>query len=114
MGWVEDWIELRGSTLDAWISKGLLKAGIMQIPPQNPARVWLKEIHRLCLTHAPGFRQTVAGLAMAYLAQVLASSESPKQSEITLQARELLLTGLDVNMVAKKTRHELSDALSAF
>jgi len=102
IGWVEDWIELRGPTLDAWISKGLLKAGIMQIHPQNPARVWLKEIHRLCLAHAPGFRQTVAGLAMAYLAQVLASSESPKQSEITLQARELLLTGLDVNMVAKK------------
>ena len=102
IGWVEDWIELRGTTLETWISKGLLKAGVTQISLESPSWGWLKEIHRLCLGHAPGFRQTVAGLAMAYLAQVLASSESPKQSEITLRARELLLTGLDVNNVAKK------------
>lgn len=102
IGWVEDWIELRGPTLDTWISKGLVKGGHSQINLQSSAMLWLKEIRRLCLAHSPGFRQTAAGLAMAYLAQVLASSESPKQSEITLRARELLLTGLDVNLVAKK------------
>lgn len=102
IGWVEDWIELRGSTLEAWIAKGLLKPGVTQISLESPSWGWLKEIHSLCRAHSPGFRPAIAGLAMAYLAQVLAGAESSKTSDIILRARELLLTGLDVHVVAKQ------------
>lgn len=102
IGWVEDWIELRGSTLEAWIAKGLLKPGVTQISLESPSWGWLKEIHSLCRAHSSGFRPAIAGLAMAYLAQVLAGAESSKTSDIILRARELLLTGLDVHVVAKQ------------
>jgi transcriptional regulator GlxA family with amidase domain len=39
---------------------------------------------------------------MAYLALVLAGEDSSKTSDIILRARELLLTGLDVSVVAKQ------------
>jgi AraC-like DNA-binding protein len=102
IGWVEDWIELRGTTLEAWIAKGLLKPGVTQISLESPSWGWLKEIHGLCRAHGPGFRPAVAGLAMAYLAQVLAGEDSSKTSDIILRARELLLTGVDVDEVAKQ------------
>lgn len=98
----QDWIELRGATLEAWIAKGLLKPGVTQISLESPSWGWLKEIHRLCRAHSPGFRPVVAGLAMAYLAQVLAGEASKKTSDIIIRARELLLTGVDVDEVAKQ------------
>ncbi len=102
IGWVEEWVELRGATLDAWNAKGLLKAGHMKISRESPGWKWLKEIHRLCRAHSPGFRPSMAGLAMAYLSQVLSNEVSTEQNEITLRARELLIAGLDVETVAKK------------
>jgi AraC-like DNA-binding protein len=102
IGWVEDWVELRGATLESWIAKGLLKPGVTQISLESPSWGWLKEIHSLCRAHSSGFRPAIAGLAMAYLAQVLAGAESSKTSDIILRARELLLTGLDVHVVAKQ------------
>jgi len=105
-GWTEDWIELRGPTLEAWLKSGILDVGPVKMGRESEFWRWFADIHAVCLAHRQGFRATVAGLAMAMLANVIAESEAtaeaPDLTDTARQARELLLAGHDVNSVARK------------
>ena len=101
-GWTEDWVELRGTTPDAWITNGLLEASHRKIGPQSPVWEWIKEIHTLCRTHRGGFRPTVAGLAMALVAHLMDGESPDKENDLTHRAREILLAGHDVAAVASQ------------
>ena len=105
-GWTEDWLELRGPTLDAWFGKGVL-----DVPPVHMNRriaFWRRfaELHHVCLMHPLGYRAVASGLAMTLLASVVSQSLSSARTnkadlpDLARKARELLMQGLDVKSVA--------------
>lgn len=106
-GWTEDWFELRGPTLDAWLGSGILD--LEQIHVGRRSAFWRRflELHQVCLSHPLGYRAIASGLAMTLLAsavsQSLSSTRSHKLNLPTLarQARELLMQGCDVKSVAR-------------
>jgi AraC-like DNA-binding protein len=106
-GWTEDWFELRGPTLDAWIEHGLLDVGPVQV--NRRAAFWrlFTDLHNICLTHQLGYRAIAAGLAMTLLASVVSQSlasartNKPDLPDLARQARELLMQGRDVKSVAR-------------
>lgn len=106
VGWTEDWIELKGLTVEAWLKNGILDAEPVKIGKESSFWQWFKDVHSVCLAHRQGFRATAAGLAMALLASVIAESEDavsgPDVTDTTRQARALLLAGHDVASVARK------------
>ncbi len=105
-GWTEDWVELRGPAIDAWLSAGLLDVGPVRLPKKSPLWRWFQELHGICHERAPGYRAVAAGLAMAALASVIShhtASARPKKRGLpgwTRRARELLMEGRDVRNIA--------------
>ena len=106
-GWTEDWLELRGPTLETWLGNGIL-----DVPPVHVNRCatfWRRftELHNVCLAHPLGYRAIASGLAMTLLASVVSQSLSaarankPDLPELARQARELLRQGRDVKSVAR-------------
>ena len=106
-GWTEDWVELRGPTLDAW-----LENGILDVPPVHVKRrsaFWMRftELHNICLARLLGYRAIASGLTMTLLATVVSQSLSsarankPDLPDLARQARELLLRGFTVKSVAQ-------------
>jgi len=106
-GWTEDWLELRGPTLDAWLENGVLD--VARVHVNRRVAFWRRftELHNVCLTHELGYRAIASGLAMTLLASVVSQSLSsarankPDLPELARQARELLRQGRDVKSVAQ-------------
>lgn len=107
-GWTEDWLELRGPTLDAWLGNGILDIPPVQV--RRSSAFWMRftELHDICLAHPLGYRAIAAGLAMTLLASVVSQSLSsarankPDLPDLARQARELLMRGISVKSVAQK------------
>lgn len=107
-GWTEDWLELRGPTLDAWLGNGVLDVAPVQV--KRHAAFWrhFLELHNVCLAHPLGYRAIASGLAMTLLASVVSQSLSsarankPDLPDLARQARELLMQGREVKSVAQK------------
>jgi AraC-like DNA-binding protein len=106
-GWTEDWVELSGPTLRAWLVNGIL-----DLPPvhvDRRAAFWQRftEMHKVCLTHQSGYRAIASGLAMTLLASVVSQSLSsartnkPDLPDLARRARRLLLQGREVQRVAQ-------------
>ena len=106
-GWTEDWLELRGPTLDAWLGNGILDVAPVHV--NRRAAFWRRftELHNVCLAHPLGYRAIASGLAMTLLASVVSQSLSsarankPDLPDLARQARELLMQGRDVRSVAQ-------------
>ena len=106
-GWTEDWLELRGPTLDAWLENGVLDLAPVHVIRR--AAFWRRfaELHNVCLAHQLGYRAIASGLAMTLLASVVSQSlasargNKPDLPDLARQARELLMQGRDVKCVAQ-------------
>ena len=105
-GWTEDWIELRGPTLEAWLAKGILDGGPVKMSKGSEFWRWFADIHAVCAAQRQGFRATAAGLAMTIIASVIGkvevSSAAPALTDIVRQARGLLIAGDDLTSIARK------------
>ena len=92
--------------VESWLKGGMLDVGPVKMSKESRFWHWFADIHSICLAHRHGFRATVAGLAMALLASVIAESEEamsrPDLTDTTRQARALLLAGHGVKSVARK------------
>jgi len=105
-GWTEDWFELRGPALDAWLEHGFLDAANVEV--NRRAAFWKRftELHHVCQAHQLGYRAIASGLAMTLLASVVSQSlpsartSKPDLPDLARQARKLLLQGRDVSSVA--------------
>jgi len=106
-GWTEEWLELRGPTVDAWLGNGILDVAPVHV--NRSAAFWRRftELHTVCLAHPLGYRAIASGLAMTLLASVIsqrlssARANKPNLPELARQARELLRQGRDVKSVAQ-------------
>jgi AraC-like DNA-binding protein len=104
-GWTEDWLELRGPTLDAWLAKGLLDVGALTMSRSSPFWARFGELHGVCLKRPLGYRAIAAGIAMTLLASVVsenaAGAKKSQLPELARRARELLMEGREVGSVAR-------------
>lgn len=104
-GWTEEWIELRGTTLQVWLAAGILDIAPINMRTVNPFWKWFEELHALCVSHPQGYRAIAAGIGMTLLASVIAESEgTSRTSELTTTlraARKLLMEGQGVDAIAR-------------
>lgn len=106
-GWTEDWVEMRGPAVEAWLGNGVLDVAPVRVARR--AAFWRRfaELHRVCLAHEPGYRAIASGLAMTLVASAVSRSLSPARAnkpgppDLARQARELLMEGRDVRGVAR-------------
>jgi AraC-like DNA-binding protein len=106
-GWIEDWFELRGPTLEAWLGNGVLDVAPVHV--NRRATFWRRftELHNVCLAPRLGYRAIASGLAMTLLTSVVSQSLSsartsnPGLPDLARQARELLMQGREVRSVAQ-------------
>jgi AraC-like DNA-binding protein len=107
IGWTEEWLELRGPTVDAWLGNGILDVAPVHVNRSTAFWRRFTELHTVCLTHPLGYRAIASGLAMTLLASVIsqrlssARANKPNLPELARQARELLRQGSDVKNVAQ-------------
>jgi AraC-like DNA-binding protein len=106
-GWTEDWFELRGPTLEAWLGHGILDVAPVHVNRRSAFWRRFAELHRVCLAHQLGYRAIASGLAMTLLASVVSQSlasartNKPALPDLARQARELLIQGRDVKSIAR-------------
>ena len=106
-GWTEDWFELRGSQVDAWIESGLFGGRVFSDTGADEAWGRFDELHRMASGKPLCPTGEMAGLAMSILAQVLfgAGHDTPS-SEVRIrrlvsQAHERVAMGEGVGFVAR-------------
>lgn len=106
-GWTEDWLELRGPTLEAWLGNGILDVAPVQVSQRTAFWRRFNELHKVCLAHQLGYRAVASGLAMTLLASVVSQSlisartNKPDLPDLARKARELLMQGHEVKQVAQ-------------
>ena len=107
-GWTEDWVELRGSAMEAWGHAGLLDVSTVCLRSNRAFWERFADLHRVCATRPLGYRGIAAGVAMTLLAEVVSAAEQasgPKKGalpELVRGARNLLLDGTEVREVASR------------
>lgn len=106
-GWTEDWFELRGATLEAWLENGVLDVAPVHVSLRSAFWRRFTELHKVCLTHQLGYRAIASGLAMTLLASVVSHSRQagrstkPDLPDLARRARELLMQGHEVRSIAR-------------
>lgn len=104
-GWTENWIELRGPAVEAWLAAGIFAATPLDM--RGHLGFWNRfaELHALCQAHPQGYRAIAAGIGMTLVASTMALEDNAAEDAIVNQtvrkARELLLNGSDVASAAK-------------
>jgi len=107
-GWTEDWVELRGATVDSWTGSGLLDVRPVGMSSDPAFWRWFADLHRVCLAKNQGYRAVAAGLGAALLGAVLAQgnvsadSANVLVSDLVRRARKLLTEGRAVNQVVRE------------
>jgi len=106
-GWTEDWVELGGPTLAAWLGHGILDVAPVHMNRRSAFWGRFAELHRVCIAHQLGYRAIASDLAMTLLASVVSQSlvsartNKPALPDLARQARELLMQGRDVKSIAR-------------
>jgi len=107
-GWTEQWIELRGPTVDAWLQAGLLEFNLLNL--RGVPRFWksFEQLHQLCCERVLGYRPIAAGIGMTLLAEAIACAEqaaNPRRAilpDVVRGARLHLTEGMEVEEVARR------------
>jgi AraC-like DNA-binding protein len=105
-GWTENWIELRGPAVAAWLAAGIFDTTPLDMRDHAGFWKWFAELHSLCREHAQGYRAIAAGIGMTLLASTMAransvSDEAAAMNHMVRKARELLLKGTGVALIAE-------------
>lgn len=101
-GWTEDWIELRGATVDAWVKSGAVNAEVVAVRRDLEFGPVFEKLHELCSVPGLEARAAAAGLAMSLLARMAMHSERQAQQSVELMhtASRMLSEGSKVQEVA--------------
>lgn len=107
-GWTEQWFELRGATLEAWLASGALETGPVNMASQ--ALFWreFETLHGICHDRDPGFRAVAAGLAATLVAMTLSAKAGAGDAggaggaELVRSAREGLNAGQSISETTRR------------
>lgn len=120
VGWVEDWIELRGEAVDRLLRQKVLSPHRPIYTPGLRGELLeaFKECHRLAQVRPTGYQAVLATLGIKIVAQLgLAAEENPVDRPIQVaidQARALLETTLDRPISIRDLAESLGVGYSAF
>ncbi len=103
-GWTEDWFELRGATVDAWIKAGVVSREIGQADSPGDFANTFAQMHELCASQLPHARAVATGLSMSLLARVTTpgSAEGKEILGLLHASKPLLAEGKRVREVARQ------------
>lgn len=102
-GWTEDWIEMRGPTVEKWMLAALARNRPVGMKDEPLFWHWFEEIHKVCQEKKRGYRAVAAGLALTLLASLCGlDSEETHVPELVRRAMPLLSAGHEVQDVVKQ------------
>jgi len=83
-GWVEDWIEIRGSAMDRLMRGGVItpKRPVFHIGPQPQIMDAFHQVNETARMLPPGYHAVLAMLGLQILAHILAAAATSRGNEI--------------------------------